>query len=166
MTQKRYAAIIFLGGVLLLSSALLSPADAQLVSTPIDSTLLVQQGTDRFDRKDYQGAIEAYTQALSLNPNNALAYYNRGSARAISLQDYTGAIADYTRALRLNPSMAEAHYNMASAHLALGDRQAALQNLKRAAEIFQAQGKRDLSQLAQEKAQELQPADQPLSRPG
>lgn len=52
---------------------------------------------------DYKGAIEEYTQALSMNPNYARAYINRGYAKD-RLGDSKGAIEDWEQALKLNPS--------------------------------------------------------------
>ncbi|WP_082801150.1 tetratricopeptide repeat protein [Cylindrospermopsis raciborskii] len=48
----------------------------------------------------YRGAIDDYTQAIKLNPNDALAYYNRGIARS-NLGDNQGAIADLQKAADL-----------------------------------------------------------------
>jgi tetratricopeptide (TPR) repeat protein len=50
-----------------------------------------EQGEACFNRKDYQGAIENFTQGIRLDPNNSLAYLNRGLARNF-LKDYQGEI--------------------------------------------------------------------------
>jgi tetratricopeptide (TPR) repeat protein len=63
-------------------------------------------GNERFDRKDYKGAIADYTEAIRLNPNKDALYGNRGDAHA-ALEDYPGAVADYTEAIRLNPKNAD-----------------------------------------------------------
>ncbi len=51
-------------------------------------------GVDRYRQGDYQGAIDAWTQALRINPRNTHAYYDRGRAKA-ALGDYRGAIEDF-----------------------------------------------------------------------
>ena len=43
-----------------------------------------------------------YTEAIRLDPEDAVAYHSRGSTKA-DLEDYTGAISDYTEAIRLDP---------------------------------------------------------------
>ena len=50
-----------------------------------------------------------YTEAIRLDPEDADAYYWRGSAKD-DLEDYTGAIAHYTEAIRLDPEDAFAYY--------------------------------------------------------
>ena len=55
------------------------------------------QGNDKYQKGDYQGAIQAFSQAIVLNPNYAQAYNNRGVA-CRALGDKQGAIADYNQA--------------------------------------------------------------------
>ena len=53
--------------------------------------------------------IADYTTAIRLDPDNAIAYNNRGSAY-LYLGEYKSAIADFTTAIRLDPENAEAYY--------------------------------------------------------
>ena len=69
------------------------------VPTPDQNTLL------------YDQAIADYTQAIRLNPNYALAYYNRGNVY-YRKGDYDRAIADYEAVLRINPNDADARRNL------------------------------------------------------
>ena len=55
-------------------------------------------------------AIADYTQALQIDPNNALAYYGRGLSYRHKGQDDL-AIADYSLALRITPTYVDALYN-------------------------------------------------------
>jgi tetratricopeptide (TPR) repeat protein len=48
--------------------------------------------------KDYQNAIRSYDRAIEINPNLAVAYYNRGNAYS-DLKDYQNAIRSYDRAI-------------------------------------------------------------------
>lgn len=64
---------------------------------------------------DYRGAIENFTEALRLNPNDAKAYVNRANAHYAIAQhlgerdrEYKAALEDYNQALRLNPQDSEA----------------------------------------------------------
>ncbi|MGB3205646.1 MAG: tetratricopeptide repeat protein [Crinalium sp.] len=77
-------------------------------------------GLDKVGKGDFTGAIALYDRAISLNPNLAEAYNNRGLARS-KLQDFTGAIADYDRAISLNPNLAEAYNNQGLARSKLQD---------------------------------------------
>ena len=62
------------------------------------------------DEPDFYGSINAYDVVLRLNPNDVVAYNNRGVSK-----DKIGrpgdAIADYDAALRLNPNYADAYNN-------------------------------------------------------
>lgn len=65
-----------------------------------------------------QGAIDAalveYQQALALNPQSALAYYDIGVAR-YQQHRVDEAIAAYRQAVTLDANMADAHFNLAYA---------------------------------------------------
>lgn len=85
--------------------------------TPDD---LYVQGTDKFQRGNYQGAITDLNQSIDLNPQNAFAYNSRGNAY-FELRQYEDAIAQYDRAIALNPNYAEAYFNRGLAHQLMGN---------------------------------------------
>lgn len=60
--------------------------------------------------KKYQAAIEAYSAAISLSPQFAMAYNNRGIAYE-TLRQNEAAFADYTKAIEIAPQNARAYYN-------------------------------------------------------
>ena len=41
-------------------------------------------GKQKYNKKDYQGAIADFDKAIELNPKYARAYYNRGNAKMSS----------------------------------------------------------------------------------
>ena len=43
----------------------------------------IKSGNQKDDTKDYNGAISDYTKAIELNPDAAVAYYNRGNSKII-----------------------------------------------------------------------------------
>ena len=55
------------------------------------------------------------------------------------LGDYQGAIADYNQAIRLKPDLAEAYHNRGLIRQARGEKQEALADFHKAAELFQKQ---------------------------
>jgi tetratricopeptide (TPR) repeat protein len=101
---------------LLLAVFGLLPAACQSLP-PADESFA--RGNVLLDAGDAPGAIGAYTAALQQNDRHALAYNNRGLARA-ALKDYEGALSDYTACLALPDPFAEAHYNRGIALLRLG----------------------------------------------
>ena len=62
----------------------------------------------------YKKAINAYNQAIHLDPDYAAAYNNRGVAKD-DLKQYEEAIADYDQAIRLDPDYAAAYNNRGNA---------------------------------------------------
>jgi tetratricopeptide (TPR) repeat protein len=60
---------------------------------------------------NYQGALVDYNQAITLRPNYALAYNNRGVLKQDKLNDTKGALADYNKAITLKPDTALAYNN-------------------------------------------------------
>lgn len=65
-------------------------------------------------------AVAAYTRAIALNPNNPVAYYNRGIAHA-EQGSLAQAISDYTHAIDLDPKYIAAYYHRALARYEQGD---------------------------------------------
>ncbi|BAZ38984.1 serine/threonine protein kinase [Calothrix sp. NIES-4101] len=96
----------------------------------------VNRGLIKHNKKDYQGAIDDYNQALILNPNYSLALYNRGVALD-DTGDKQGAITDYTKAIQTNRNWgsrnrADAYYNRGIIYKQLGNKQLALSDFNQA----------------------------------
>jgi tetratricopeptide (TPR) repeat protein len=67
-----------------------------------------KRGKASFDAGDYPAAIVSFTKAIDLDPNNAVAYCNRGMAyQAKSESDE--AIADFSKAIGHDPNNVEAY---------------------------------------------------------
>src|SRR3990167_1972937 len=69
-----------------------------------------KKGYNYYINKEYDKAIEAYTNAVALNPNYANAYYNRELAYGRKGQ-YDMAIEDFNKAIALDPNNAKIYYN-------------------------------------------------------
>ena len=85
--------------------------------------------------KDYYGAIADYSKAIELNPNYAMAFYNRGVIKN-ELEDYKRAIEDYNKAIELNPNYAMAYYNRGLIKDNLGNRYGAIADYSKSIEIY------------------------------
>ena len=64
---------------------------------------------------DYDRALQDYTKAIDLKPNDAEAYNNRGGAYYLK-EEYESAIVDFTKAIQLKPDYAEAYNNRGGAY--------------------------------------------------
>ncbi|MDB9411076.1 serine/threonine-protein kinase [Microcystis aeruginosa] len=83
---------------------------------------------------DNQGAIADQNQAIKLNSDDAVAYYDRGLAK-YNLGDNQGAIKDFNQAIQINPDYANAYYDRGSAKSNLGDKQGAIKDYNQAIQI-------------------------------
>ena len=79
-------------------------------------------------------AIQDFDESIRLDPNNALAYNNRGLAE-FHLEDYEPAVRDFDQAIMLEPDYTLAHANRARAYTMLGRDADAQQDVDRSAEL-------------------------------
>lgn len=80
-----------------------------------------------FSEKDYDNAIKYYTEALELNPQNAIYYSNRSLAY-LRTECYGYALADATKALEVDKNYIKGYYRRATSNMALGKFKAALKD--------------------------------------
>ena len=123
----------FIGLVIVLGIASRSPR--LLLAQAPNAKAWAQQGIEAAQRRDWQRAVAAFTEALRLDPNYTVARYNRCVAR-FKLDETHKALEDCTEALRLNPKYAEAYYIrglMRSERL--GDNQAAVSDFDQAVRL-------------------------------
>ncbi|MBF2029379.1 MAG: tetratricopeptide repeat protein [Oscillatoriales cyanobacterium C42_A2020_001] len=78
---------------------------------PQASQQYLQQGTQKSQANNYQGAIADFDEAIRLAPEDVNAYINRGYAYH-RLGNLSAAANDYNKAIQLNPNSAEAHSNL------------------------------------------------------
>ena len=106
------------------------PVAAPLSNQPTADNFFLQ-AIAKYRQQDYRGAVADFNQAIRLNPQLDLAYYNRGLAR-YGLQDYRGAVADFDQAIRLNPQDADAYNNRGSVRRELQDYRGAIADFDQA----------------------------------
>lgn len=95
---------------------------------------LYQDGLNKYDAGNYEGAIEDFNQAIELDPRNALAYNRRGDAY-YRLGDYEQAQADSSQAILLNPQDANAYYDRGFAFSELGKYKEAIADYNQAIKL-------------------------------
>lgn len=77
--------------------------------------------------KDYENAIKYYSEALEVNPSNAIYYSNRSLAY-LRTECYGYALADATKALEIDKNYIKGYYRRATSNMALGKFKAALKD--------------------------------------
>jgi tetratricopeptide (TPR) repeat protein len=84
-------------------------------------------------------AFSYFTQAIILNPDNSLAYWNRARVRT-ALEDYQGAIADYSHAIKGESNSSSCYMFRAITYLKQAI-EPALLDLQQSAILYEQQGK-------------------------
>ena len=94
----------------------------------------VNRGDFKVNNEDWSGAVDEYTCALELNPDNPDALFWRGYAY-YELREFTEAEADYDLLLEQTPDNSAANNNLANIYYARGDYQTALDYYNRSIEL-------------------------------
>ncbi|NJN38842.1 MAG: tetratricopeptide repeat protein [Acaryochloridaceae cyanobacterium CSU_3_4] len=119
------------------------------------------RGEAKLKLKDAEGAIADCTETIRLDPQSSFAYSARGKAKH-SIKRYQAAIDDYTQALQINAgwgnsdSPADTYYNRGSAKRELQDNLGAIEDLQKAADLFQQEGNIQRLQATRTLLQNLQ----------
>lgn len=92
------------------------------------------EAVSAFMEKDYEKAIQLYTEAIVLNPHVALLYAKRGQI-FLQLKKPNACIRDCDRAIELNPDNAAAHKFRGRAYHLLGKFEEAANDLRLACKL-------------------------------
>ncbi|MBR4903930.1 MAG: tetratricopeptide repeat protein [Selenomonadaceae bacterium] len=84
--------------------------------------------------RDFNGTFSLCTQAIELNPSNAIAYSIRGVIFYYQ-KDFNGALSDFNRAIQLNSSDYKNFYNRGLAYIKLNNYRAAAEDFDAALKL-------------------------------
>ncbi|KAF4714722.1 hypothetical protein FOZ62_001490, partial [Perkinsus olseni] len=90
-----------------------------------------KDGNAKLKAKDVQGAIESYTKAIDIKPEDHLAWSNRSAAFSVD-GSYDKALADGLKCVELAPLWSKGHHRVGSALQAMGRYQEAIDHLDKA----------------------------------
>ena len=106
--------------------------------------------TETILKEKYNSAIQLYNKALDINPNNHVAWYNKGLS-LYNLGKYVEALQCYLKALSINPNYIEAWNSAGITLQILGENDDAIECYNKALYInpnhIQAQHNRNLALL-------------------
>ena len=108
------------------------PAKAQ---ENLTASQWVKKGNEYLAAKNFDGAIDAYGKAISIDPQYASAYNNRGFVYTHHKGKYDLAIADFNKAIQLNPKFTEAYNNRGFALYNAGQHDLAIADFDRAIQL-------------------------------
>jgi tetratricopeptide (TPR) repeat protein len=93
-----------------------------------------RQALSHAEKGEYDKAVEALTETVRLDPDNADAFRER-AALLLRRSKPQQAVEDFTQALHLEPGMAAAHLGRGQAHLRLGKLEQAIGDFTEAARL-------------------------------
>ena len=99
------------------------------MSNKEEALKLKDQGNALLKEHKFDQAIEAYTKAIELDPENAIFYSNRAQVN-IKLENYGLAIIDCDKALEVDPNMMKAYYRKGVSQMAILKHKEAQGNFK------------------------------------
>ena len=101
------------GSILLSAAIFLGFVGAIFCQEPVkpDVQAILQEGVDLYDHHEYGKAIEKYTRALELEPDNASALYERSLAY-IAVKEYDKCLSDVGRGIKLKSEIAADFYTL------------------------------------------------------
>ena len=94
----------------------------------------LESGINLSEQNEFVDAIEAYSQAIELDPDNALTYYNRGLA-FYHLRQHEPALSDFDKTIELNPDVVQPYKTRALILMYLEDYQGASKDFESVAKI-------------------------------
>ena len=120
--QRPFAALSWLAIFLLLlaGQGCGNSQSARELAAREESDRAFQRGLEASGRHDDDVAIAEFSEAIRLQTNYSMAYYNRGNVYG-DKGDYDKAIADYTDAIRLEPDYIAAYNDRGNAYGYKGD---------------------------------------------
>lgn len=130
----RTVAIIGIATVLGGTSQVVRAQPPQTLISQTNAVEFFNQGVDKAQKGNYQGAIEDFNKALQLNPKLIEGYCNRGLAR-IGLGDIEAAIGDFNLALGIDPNHADAYHKRGNAYAQKGNLQRAVVDFDQAVRL-------------------------------
>ncbi len=143
--------------VALLMSSCGSPVPTTFPA-PEDAQAYMQRGNSLSEGGNYLEAVDHFSAAIDLEPDNSEAYFLRGRAHydyasqviigetgqgpesvpflpEEAVQHLELAVADYGKAIELDPQYAKAYNNRGNAYATLGEEESALEDYSKALEL-------------------------------
>lgn len=92
-----------------------------------------QMGNDYLRAKDYEMALQSYTKAIDLNPQNSAAYFNRALV-LLKLKKFKKAAEDCDKAIIIKNDYTKAYHRRAKAYIELKEYEKAVPDLEKVLE--------------------------------
>ncbi|XP_076583364.1 small glutamine-rich tetratricopeptide repeat-containing protein alpha [Chaetodon auriga] len=100
----------------------------------VEAETLKSEGNDQMKVENFSAAVEFYSKAIAINPQNAVYYCNRAAAYS-KLGNYAGAVQDCEHAISIDPNYSKAYGRMGLALASLNKHTEAASYYKKALEL-------------------------------
>ncbi|XP_064489746.1 serine/threonine-protein phosphatase 5-like [Ornithodoros turicata] len=88
-----------------------------------------EEANEYFKKQEFTTAIDLYSKAIELDPNNAVYYGNRSFAY-LKTECFGYALSDASKAIELDKTYVKGYYRRAAAHMSLGKFKLALKDFE------------------------------------
>lgn len=126
---------------------------------PTVAAAYVNRGNVKDDMGNPEGALEDYNYALSLDSNSHTTYFNRGLTYS-RIKKYPEAIADFNKSLEIEPNFAPSYrargVSKYESSQSRAMRMEGLADLRKAIELYRAQGDETNAAKTEEALKEMQ----------
>jgi len=109
-------------------------ATPQVLTAGLTELQYVEEGIAFMQKENFQQAMNAYNNAIGLNPSFANAYYRRALLH-VAMNQPEKALSDYTTVITLDPVNAPAYNNRGKLYAQLGKKEDAFRDIKKAADF-------------------------------
>lgn len=157
---KSLASVVVLLGLTIWApnvNAQIKPQQNQPAQNNQKAETKLERGLKLFQAEKYREAIDILSQVITEEPNNQYAYVARGGSY-LGLNDYQKAKADLDKSISLDSNISFAYLFRGLSNYGLGSKQEAISDLQTAANLFEKDGDKDLSQKALDAIKRIQNA--------
>lgn len=145
MTQGRVEIVSLLGArhyAQVDSKNEIKAAEIKVLNDPKNVELLIALGRAQANVWQYHDAIDSYSRAIRIAPDNALLYRHRGH-RYISIREFDNALRDLKKAAQLNDQDYDIWYHLGLAYYLKGEFASAAEAYKRCLAVAEKNAKDD-----------------------
>ncbi|WP_242037951.1 tetratricopeptide repeat protein [Tolypothrix sp. FACHB-123] len=126
----------------------------QLPDNKSNAKAYIDQGFALLDKENYREAIKAFSQGISLEPNNPYGFLGRGLAY-FNIKEFQSAKSDFGQSITIDANIPYAYLFRGMSNFALGSKEPAISDLETAANLFEKEGKTEMAQKSRDAIQRI-----------
>ncbi len=108
------------------------------VTTKEETRNFVKEGVESLTKKDVEGALRSFEQAIVQDPRNEKAHFILAQT-LMHIREYQRAAKSFMAVVKINPDNGEAYLLLGGCFDLMGNKDEAIKNVQKSVEIFQRQ---------------------------